>query len=182
MNVAAINWDAVTAIGQAVGALGVIISLIYVGLQVRADARARRAQTTHDQAAAYTTLLMQTSTDPEVADLIARGSRDLGELTGDNELTRFSAIMAAHFRTFEDAFIQHRMGHLDDRVWVGFETPISFNLRNPGVRALWALSRGQSFFCKEFENFIDSRVAEGQGKPTSSLAASMQTTSNRAAQ
>jgi hypothetical protein len=36
------NWEAVSAIGQIVGAVGVIISVIYLALQVRSNARQTR--------------------------------------------------------------------------------------------------------------------------------------------
>jgi len=40
----AVNWEAISAIGQMVGAIGVIISLIYLTREIRKNARsARRA-------------------------------------------------------------------------------------------------------------------------------------------
>ena len=43
------NWEAIGAIGEFVGALGVITSLIYLAIQIRSDAAARRAETSHAQ-------------------------------------------------------------------------------------------------------------------------------------
>ena len=37
----AVNWEAISAIGQIVGAIAVVISLIYVAREVRNSARAR---------------------------------------------------------------------------------------------------------------------------------------------
>ena len=37
------NWEAIGAVGEAVGAAGVIISLLYLAVRIRGDARARRA-------------------------------------------------------------------------------------------------------------------------------------------
>ena len=39
------NWEALGAIGELIGAVGVIASLIYVGLQVRQNTRSMRAAT-----------------------------------------------------------------------------------------------------------------------------------------
>jgi hypothetical protein len=39
----AVNWEAISAIGQIVGALAVVISLIYVAREVRSSAHATRS-------------------------------------------------------------------------------------------------------------------------------------------
>jgi hypothetical protein len=39
------NWEAIGAIGEIVGGAGVIVSLLYLAIQIRKDARARRANT-----------------------------------------------------------------------------------------------------------------------------------------
>jgi hypothetical protein len=36
------NWEAITAVGQIVGAVGVIISVIYLAQQVRSNSRQTR--------------------------------------------------------------------------------------------------------------------------------------------
>jgi hypothetical protein len=38
----AVNWEAISAIGQIVGALAVVISLIYLATEVRSSVRATR--------------------------------------------------------------------------------------------------------------------------------------------
>ena len=38
------NWEAISAIGQIVGAIGVVVSLIYVATEVRNSARASEIQ------------------------------------------------------------------------------------------------------------------------------------------
>jgi len=38
----AVNWAAISAIGQIVGALAVVISLIYLAREIRSNARAAR--------------------------------------------------------------------------------------------------------------------------------------------
>jgi hypothetical protein len=37
-----VNWEAISAIGQIVGAVAVVISLIYVAREIRSNARAAR--------------------------------------------------------------------------------------------------------------------------------------------
>ena len=42
------NWDAIGAIGEAVGALGVIASLGYLAIQIRAQNRESQVEATSD--------------------------------------------------------------------------------------------------------------------------------------
>ena len=42
------NWDAVGAIGEIVGALAVVITLVYLAIQVRQNTRHLQAQMGHD--------------------------------------------------------------------------------------------------------------------------------------
>ena len=63
------NWDAIGAIGQVVGAAAVVASLLYVASQIRADALARRLEAIHRQSEA----------DAQFARAIAN-SNEVGEL------------------------------------------------------------------------------------------------------
>jgi hypothetical protein len=38
----AVNWEAISAIGQLVGAIAVVISVLYLAVQVRSNARETR--------------------------------------------------------------------------------------------------------------------------------------------
>jgi hypothetical protein len=58
-----LHWDAIGAVGEVIGAAGVIISLLYLAVQIRGDVRAKRAATVHDQSAAFRDLLQMLATD-----------------------------------------------------------------------------------------------------------------------
>lgn len=81
------NWDAIGAVGEVVGAAGVIISLLYLAVQIRGDARAKRAATVHDQSTAFRDFLKTLATDEDLADVYLRGLRDFSSLQ-DADLVR----------------------------------------------------------------------------------------------
>ena len=66
--------------GEAVGAAGVIISLLYLAVQIRGDARAKRAAMTHDQSVAGGNVLFTIADNADVADLFLRGLNDFTSL------------------------------------------------------------------------------------------------------
>ena len=63
------NWEAIGAVGEAVGAAGVIISLLYLAVQIRGDAREKRAGRTHDRSVATAKLLLTIANNPELSEV-----------------------------------------------------------------------------------------------------------------
>jgi hypothetical protein len=113
-----VNWEAISAIGQLVGALAVVISLLYLAREVRSSARATRVASMHSLPDKFTRWTQQLADQPHLSELYYRGIHDFESLEGA-ELVRFSVIMHRLFRNYEDAYYAKLEGHLDARVWHG---------------------------------------------------------------
>ena len=75
------NWDAIGAIAELLGAVGVIASLVYLASQIRQNSKLLRssaASTTTDSVTRISTLMVQ---DPEVARIFWEGSANRGALS-----------------------------------------------------------------------------------------------------
>jgi hypothetical protein len=131
-----VNWEAISAIGQVVGALAVVISLIYLAGEVRSNARATRHASIRSTSDAFTRWLQQLAEHPHLAELYYRGIHEFESLEGA-DLVRFSALMDQVFRNVEDMYYQHLEGHLDPRVWHEFEVAVRDINGYPGVQAWW---------------------------------------------
>ena len=70
----AVNWEAISAIGQLVGALAVVISLIYVAREIRSNARSARLASV----GTINRWLGQLATDRHLADVWHRGCHVAG--------------------------------------------------------------------------------------------------------
>ena len=78
------NWDAIAVFAESLAALGVIISLVYVGYQVSETKKAVKASV----AQARTELGIQLITSrytSDIADLLAKSSQAYDDLLGDAE-------------------------------------------------------------------------------------------------
>lgn len=146
------NWEAISAIGQIVGAVGVIISVIYLAHQVRSNARQTRLASMRDLSQAFNEWLYGLAGNPQIGDLYYRGLRDFASIEGA-DLPRFSALMDSLFRIYEDMYYQKLEGHLDVRVWRGFELIMRDIIAYPGSQAWWR-SRSH-WFSREFAEFIN---------------------------
>jgi len=151
-----VDWDAVTAIGQMIGALGVIISLIYLALQVRADARARRSATVHQLTQAFSDSLNAIANNADLARLIFKALTSDKALVGA-ELLQFETLLAGVFRLYEDSFFQYEARHLDARIWRGFSRRLGLILTYPATRTWWAGTKDD--YSPEFQALIAAKLA-----------------------
>ena len=143
------NWEAIGAVGEAV----------YLAVQIRGDARAKRAATMHDQAVASKEVLLSITNSPGVADLFLRGLNDFSSLSGA-QVPRFSSLLGQMCRTWEDQFFQWSEGHFDLRVWRGMEASASDIFAFLGVQAWWKTR--SHWYTEEFQAFIEQKTAKGK--------------------
>jgi hypothetical protein len=105
------NWDAIGAVGEIVGAVAVVISLIYLAAQIRNQNRESRLTRMHEMSHGFreaTSKLL----DAEVTDIFVKAIGSFESLT-DGERLNLIIGMTAIFRAWEEAFIQRV--HFDDR-------------------------------------------------------------------
>ena len=151
------NWEAIGAIGEIVGGVGVIISLLYLATQIRRDTRAKRAATIHEQSQDASVFLNTVATNTELADVFFRGTQDFNCLKG-SELPRFSALLTSLFRFYEDLYFQWIDGNLDRRIWDGQAATLADVLSLPGVQAWWPTR--SHWFNAEFQAMIQKKISE----------------------
>lgn len=151
------NWDAIGAVAEAVGAAGVIASLLYLAVQVRGSTRAsavesklQAARMLHD----FIDSLVQT---PELNDIFLRGLADLDSLS-EAEYYRFSNMSLKAFWLFSAGYFQFRMGTLTEDDWHESRAVLHYWLLRPGCRAWWA-KLGRGSFGADFRAFVDREIA-----------------------
>jgi len=147
-----VNWTAIGAIGEFLGATGVIITLIYLARQVRHNTRATRLSTSHSISAAARDWNKPLLNDPELAWTLQVGTEDSTKL-GEKEQARFIELCFSFFRMFEDAHYQFQKGALDPDVWAGYAKLYAAYAKAPGFQAYWR--KRKETFRPEFQEFID---------------------------
>ena len=153
------NWDAVGAIAEAIGAAGVIASLLYLAVQVRASARASAIESKLAANRIYTDFLGSLIQSPELNRLLVQGREDLASLASKDEYHRFSNLALQSFSHFSAMHFQYRQGRLSDADWFESLVVIWYWLRGAGCRA-WSDMLGTHMFGAEFVEFIDPEICE----------------------
>jgi hypothetical protein len=154
------------SLGSFVSGFAVLISLIYLALQVRLTKRNQQISIRHSRASRIVELHLALA-DPVVADAWLHGSGNPEELT-QTELSQFTNLCRALFFHFEDSFYQRQEGLLNDNA---FETVVAgarLSARSPGFRAAWRLTRPN--FGGRFLAFMDEVVAQSAAEPPVDLS------------
>jgi hypothetical protein len=140
-------------ISQIVGGAAVLASLIFVGVEVRLNSATTRAQV-HQQLSDTFTAYLETLASH--ASIVATGTSSKAGLKGmtDEELLRFSFLMAGLFKIWENAFYQHKSGFLDERAWQSNVQWMLTWYHLPGVRTWWSVRK--DLFAQEFQTFVEA--------------------------
>ena len=127
------NWEAVGALAEALGALAVVITLVYVGKEVRDNTRSVRRATTHDALESIADFNQFVASDPVLVDLFWRGTGDPDSLS-EEEWRRFVSLASTLIRRFELLYLDHLDGSLPGDIWAAQQTNIVTWLARPGAR------------------------------------------------
>lgn len=125
------NWEAIGAIGEIVGATAVVLSLVYVAAQVRQNTGALRGAAAAEAVAAIREFNRSIIDDPALAEIFMRGIEGMENLSAE-EKVRFVPVMFNFFKTCEHLHYQFVRGYLDPEVWAGWEVALRGYLSSPG--------------------------------------------------
>ena len=148
--------------GQVIGAIAVVISLIYVALQIRQNTNAVRSatvQSVHEHFANWYHLI---AADAELARIAPNGLRDYQSLS-ENERTRFIAAFMSFLSYSQNAFLKWRQGLLASSLWLGWEQVMMNFFGTPGGKAFWK-ERGY-MFGDEFRRYIEDDLIKRELHP-----------------
>jgi hypothetical protein len=146
------NWDAIGAIAELMGALGVIATLGYLAVQLRHNTAALRGNSHEVGAERLTTSLQSLVGNPELALLVGRASRDYAELDYVEKL-QIGSYWTAIFTGAEVSMLQWRLGNLDEAVWQRDFSILRPWLHTPGVHEWYA--RSTIDFTPEFRILVE---------------------------
>lgn len=140
------------SIGEIVGAVGVVLSLIYLAVQIRRNESTTRAGTTQALLSTSTVMLYEMSESQST--WLVRGMA--GEELSPEEKVRKDFYFYALFSHFNNAYHQNFVGKLDAEIWEMFDSRATRNVSSmPDFDEWWDAFR--SNFTKSFQDYIDAR-------------------------
>ena len=144
-------------VGELVGGIAVVASLVYLALQIRQNTKTVRSSTLHHNTDLWTSLFFRLA-EPDVARAYVAGMAGQPDIRPFH-YTQFFFICRAMFLAFENQYYQMRQGVLDPETYAGYERSISTQfLAFRGFRIWWQQSR--SVFSPTFVEHIDALIAD----------------------
>ncbi len=123
------NWDAIGAVAELLGAVAVFTSLVYLAVQTRQNTKALRSAAFHQVRDSFSEVSLAMSQDPELLSLVARSLR--GEEISEAEQIQLYFLYTTMTRRGESAFFQSNEGTLQSESWVGIRATLLGLLANP---------------------------------------------------
>jgi hypothetical protein len=152
------------ALGDMIGGVAVVASLIYLAIQIRQNTHQISQNVEATRFAALERNIESANRmrellilHPDLADLFLRGSKDFESLRGGDRF-RFDLLMRNTMSAFQGAFLRQRSIGGDPLGFEGAGRIIDTILKSPGARA-W-LEQGEFDWRPEFQAFIGERLAK----------------------
>ena len=146
------NWEAIGAVGEVLGALGVIATLGYLAVQIRQNTRSVRSAAYQAAVASSVAVAAMFASSETMSEAFSKGFREFEDLKGP-ERYRFGAYAYALFRSYENIFYQHAQGAIESDLWVGFHNMLQRDINETGFAAWW--DRQRNVFSPEFQRYVD---------------------------
>ena len=149
-------------VGELIAAIAVVISLIYVGFQVKQNTIATQTSS----AQAYTTdvneIVGLINNSTHLADVLHSGANGLSELE-DGDIIRFMAFHDMLFITYQSFYLQWKKGTLDEELFNTYRGAQMSLLKQKGQREWWEFRR--HWFNPGFQNYVEEIMNLDSVKP-----------------
>jgi len=144
-------------IGEFIGALGVVISLVYLARQMIQNTQSVRAASFNSMVQNSIRLLEHSFRNPEFAAFLTRAEQDPEELSPEERL-RWDAYMTAVYRHFGNLQYSHRVGTLDHQMWESYRATLKEHLRAPSWATWFHVNR--HIFSTALGDQVDTALRE----------------------
>ena len=160
-----IKLSELVSIAEILGALAIVISLIFVGMQVRQSSEETALNTTAVRASAYQDLVAHVLTlnsdvynNPQLAELVSRMLNG-GEATSTTEAFQFQQVINFLLEHGDMAYYQYQIGNLDQERLNNIIGVVGNYSRAPYFQEIWEPIM-QERIDPEFARYLEENVLQ----------------------
>jgi len=151
------NWEVVGATADALSAVAVLVTLVYLATQIR-EARKHLQISSHQTRTDRNIHLATLGIQDEKYQQILKKNRT-GESLSENELLHAGSYWTAAMRHFEDLHYQRELGAIDDDTWRANRAGIARSMSVPWGIYMWK-ERARNFR-EPFVALVDHIIRDG---------------------
>jgi len=153
-----LDLESLGQIGELVGGLGVVVSFVYLAVQLRQNSKMLKLGNLQQTLDASRHNFIASLEGRDVIGALVK-SRSGGPLTDEEELIN-QFWFNAQMRNFENAFLQHQGGALDEEVLVAIRAKTKMALKTQRGRERWKVIASQAV--PSFGRWVSDILAEDQ--------------------
>jgi hypothetical protein len=150
------NWEAVGAISEIVGALAVVITLAYLAVQIRQNNDLLRSESRQVLVSNDVTSLRA---GMDISEVFAKFISE-SELSAEEQL-RMSFMFALDLRNREFEYFQFKNGLLDEETWLAYRHVILIN-HSSELGKKWWDKVGRGIVDPKFAELIDNLLVNAE--------------------
>ena len=146
-------------IAEIFGAVAVVVSLLYVGAQLKQNTAAIQAQTSQQIMSTYAETNFAIVGQESLAPLFVKVNN--GEDLTPVESEKLGTWAHILFSNWEQAFRSHKNGLLEDEVWAAWDIFFRWNMEYPFVLDAWVNNPIEGY-TKSFMQYVNEEVLRGE--------------------
>lgn len=147
------NLEYWASLGEIIGAITVVISLLYLAIQVRQNTRAQRLENASRILDRTASMQGALSRDPATSALFSKGVSNPSQLS-PQERIQFTWAMYEFFGALEFMFLASKEKSIPKEIWQRWSLAAAWWLTFPGVQAWW--DARPIPFADSFSSYIES--------------------------
>jgi hypothetical protein len=130
------DWEAASAIGQIIGALGVFLTLVYLALQIRQNTKAVQASAVDASISKVTSVRQSIYENADVCEIYAKGLVAPDDLDEESQ-TRFRILMHNILLAISNIYSQTHLAGLSSSMWESQLVLLRRVVTSPGGQWFW---------------------------------------------
>ena len=156
--------DSLANLGEIIGAIAVVVSLIYLAVQVRQNTKAQQTENFSRALDRVASIQATLSQDPETSMIFSKGVTDPRSLTS-RERMQFTWTMYELFGAFEFMYFASQSKAMPEEIWERWSLAVAWWLSYAGVRAWWTARPIP--FSETFTDYVESMLEDNPIDPDS---------------
>jgi len=158
------NWEAIGAIGETIGAVAVVISLIYLAIQLRTNSQTLKANAAWDAEVLWGASNIALGEKAEVALLVHRAAAAEARLEdfSDEEKARIYFMVRGVLQYAQAQWWLWKEGNLPNEIWYMRRKWARNYVNTPIFRAVWEDDIRQYILTEEFVKDVMSIEPDGE--------------------
>lgn len=146
------------SVAEVVGAVAIVISLIYVGIQVSDSTRAVRSATANETSAAISSWYANVGSDQQATQVFLHGITAPESLTSE-EMAQYIYLLHGLMLEYQTAYYLAQEQTLDEQLQESLTNTLAGVREQPGFKLYWGQRR--DLFQPDFRAYVDDLLAAG---------------------